>query len=295
MSEVIQNVSDTSIWVAHYRALETKLPEPLFKDPFAGILVGDRAPSMESIKSRVANFTSWVVVIRTCIIDQMIADLVSKGVTAFLNVGAGLDSRPYRMSLDPRLRWIEVDFPHVIDYKRKRLEQYKPNCELQSIGLDLSDRSSRQSLLAEIARNNPKVAVLTEGVLPYLAEEQVTELSRDLNRHPSFEYWICEYFSPKAYRYLKDPKRMKVLKNAPFRFYPENWTNYFQGLGWRLAQLQYYAEVSEVLGRPTPMPPLFKLFELILGKQWAAPLKRMSGFMIWERDDTGSKGIADKG
>ena len=283
MSEVIQNVSDTSIWVAHYRAVESKLPEPLFKDPYASILVGDRASSIESIKSRVAKFTSWSVVIRTYIIDQMITDLVAKGVTAFLNVGAGLDSRPYRMNLDPDLQWIEVDFPHVIEHKRKCLEKYKPNCILESIGLDLSDRSSRQSLFAEVARIHPKVAVLTEGVLPYLTEEQVSEFSQDLIRNPNIEYWICEYFSPKVYRYLKDPKRMKVLKNAPFRFYPENWMSFFESRGWRLSQLQYYSEVSESLGRPTPMPYIFKLFEFVMGKQWAAPLKRMSGFMIWER------------
>lgn len=283
MSEVIQNVSDTSIWVAHYRAVESKLPEPLFKDPYASILVGDRASNIESIKSRVAKFTSWSVVIRTYIIDQMITDLVAKGVTAFLNVGAGLDSRPYRMNLDPGLQWIEVDFPHVIEHKRKCLEKYKPNCKLESIGLDLSDRSSRQSLFAEVARIHPKVAVLTEGVLPYLTEEQVSEFSQDLIRNPNIEYWICEYFSPKVYRYLKDPKRMKVLKNAPFRFYPENWMSFFESRGWRLSQLQYYSEVSESLGRPTPVPYIFKLFEFVMGKQWAAPLKRMSGFMIWER------------
>ena len=283
MSEVIQNVSDTSIWVAHYRAVESKLPEPLFKDPYASILVGDRAPSIETIKSQVAKYTRWVVVIRTYIIDQMITDLISKGVTTFLNVGAGLDSRPYRMNLDHRLQWIEVDFPHVIEHKRKYLEKYTPNCALKGIGLDLSDRSARQSLFADIARNHSKIAVLTEGVLPYLTEDQVSEFSQDLIRHPNIEYWICEYFSPKVYRYLKDPKRMKVLKNAPFRFYPENWMNFFESRGWKLSQLQYYTEVSESLGRPTPMPYIFKLFEFVMGKRWAAPLKRMTGFMIWER------------
>ena len=283
MSEVIQNVSDTSIWVAHYRAVESNLPEPLFKDPYASMLVGDRAPSIESIESQVSKFTRWVVVIRTYIIDQMIIDLISKGVTTFLNVGAGLDSRPYRMDLDPQLKWIEVDFLHIIEHKKKRLETYKPNCELERIGFDISNRSSRQSLFDKIARNHQKVAVITEGVLPYLTEEQVSEFSEDLIRNPNIEYWICEYFSPKVYRYLKDPKRTKVLKNAPFQFYPENWMNFFESREWKLSQLQYYTEVSESLGRPTPMPYILKLLEFVMGKQWAAPLKRMTGFMVWER------------
>lgn len=281
--EFIQNVSDTSAWVAHYRAIESERPDCLFKDPFARILVGSRASSVEELQSEASNWTRWTVVIRTYIIDQMIKDLISKGVTTFLNLGAGLDSRPYRMNLGADIQWIEVDFPHIIEHKRAKLEKFSPSCKLETIGLDLSNRALRQSLLEELAQKHPQIAVLTEGVLPYLTQEQVSELSEDLIRHSSFSYWICEYISKKSYRYLKDPKRMNALKNAPFQFYPDDWMGFFEQRGWHLKQSQFCTEISEKLGRPTPMPKIFKLLEFALGKKWAAPFKRMSGFLLWER------------
>ena len=283
VGEFIQHVSDTSAWVAHYRAIESERPDSLFKDPFARILVGDRSLSVGKMQSEASKWAHWTVVLRTYIIDQMIKDLISKGVTTFLNLGAGLDSRPYRMNLPAEVQWIEVDFPHIIEHKRVQLEKFNPSCKLETIALDLSNRALRQSLFEELAQKHPKIAVLTEGVLPYLTEEQVSELSEDLIRHSSFKYWICEYISEKSYRYLKDPKRMDALKNAPFQFYPQDWMGFFGERDWHLIQSQFYTEVSEKLGRPTPMPKIFKLFEFVMGKKWAAPFKRMSGFLLWER------------
>ncbi len=283
VGEFIQHVSDTSAWVAHYRAIESERPDSLFKDPFARILVGDRSLRVGKMQSEASKWAHWTVVMRTYIIDQMIKDLISKGVTTFLNLGAGLDSRPYRMNLPAEVQWIEVDFPHIIEHKRVQLEKFNPSCKLETIALDLSNRVLRQSFFEELAQKHPKIAVLTEGVLPYLTEEQVSELSEDLIRHSSFKYWICEYISEKSYRYLKDPKRMDALKNAPFQFYPEDWMRFFGERGWHIIQSQFYTEISEKLGRPTPMPKIIKLFEFVMGKKWAAPFKRMSGFLIWER------------
>jgi methyltransferase (TIGR00027 family) len=283
VSDFIQHVSDTSIWVAYYRALESERPDSLFKDPFARILVGDRVSKIEKLNSEVTKWTRWTVVMRTYIIDQMIKDLMSEGVTTFLNLGAGLDTRPYRLNLGSKIRWIEADFSHVIEHKQKVLEKFNPTCQLESIGIDLSNRASRQSLFAQLARNHPKVAVLTEGVLPYLTEQQVSELSEDLGQHTCFSYWICEYISKASYRYLKNPKRMNVLRNAPFQFYPEDWMGFFEKRKWHLVQSRFFNEISENLGRPTPMPKIFIFFELLMGKKWAAQFKQMSGFLLWKR------------
>ena len=38
-------------------------------------------------------------------------------------LGAGLDTRPWRMALPPGMRWWEVDMPHVVAGKRRQLEQ----------------------------------------------------------------------------------------------------------------------------------------------------------------------------
>ena len=89
VGEFIQHVSDTSAWVAHYRAIESERPDSLFKDPFARILVGDRSLRVGKMQSEASKWAHWTVVMRTYIIDQMIKDLISKGVTTFLKYVQG--------------------------------------------------------------------------------------------------------------------------------------------------------------------------------------------------------------
>jgi methyltransferase (TIGR00027 family) len=283
MSEVIQHVSDTSFWVAYYRSLETERQDALFKDPYARILVGPKAAQFEKMKSPTMKWTQWTVVMRTYIIDRMILDLIDQGVTTFVNLGAGLDTRPYRMGLEKNIKWIEVDFQHVIEHKAKHLISALPTCDLERISLDLSDRKQRQNLFLDLANRNVKIAVLTEGVLPYLTVEQVSELSEDLMKHKNFKYWICEYISPKAYPHLRSPQRMKALKNAPFQFFPEDWFGFFTQRGWKLVQDRYYHEISEKFKRSTPLPKIFKFIGLFMGQKRMLPFKRMSGYLMWEQ------------
>ena len=111
---MIKHVSDTSQWVAYYRALESEREDSLFKDPFAKILLENLSTDFARARSKVNRWTNWTVVMRTYIIDKMIQDLISQGVVTFVNLGCGLDSRPYRMNFNAAINCIEVDFPHVI-------------------------------------------------------------------------------------------------------------------------------------------------------------------------------------
>ena len=40
----IENVSSTALWVATYRAQESKRPDALFRDPYAEVLAGEKGP-----------------------------------------------------------------------------------------------------------------------------------------------------------------------------------------------------------------------------------------------------------
>src|SRR5262245_39319823 len=107
-STLIHHVSDTSLWVAYYRAEESDRPDALFHDPLARRLVGERGQAIAKSMESVGRFTRWTVVIRTLLIDRFIDDLVHReGVDTVINLGAGLDTRPYRMKLPSELRWIE--------------------------------------------------------------------------------------------------------------------------------------------------------------------------------------------
>jgi len=93
MTQTIQSVSDTAFMVAGCRAAESERPKPLFRDPLAAKLVGDRG---EKILATVPRrfFIAWSVVIRTVIIDDYIRQAIAAGVDTILNLSAGLDTGP---------------------------------------------------------------------------------------------------------------------------------------------------------------------------------------------------------
>jgi methyltransferase (TIGR00027 family) len=256
MNQVIQNVSDTAFLVAGIRGLETERPDPLFRDPLAWKLAGEHGRKILATVPR--SFAGgWSVVIRTVIIDAFIRDAIAQGVDTVLNLGAGLDTRPYRMDLPKDLRWIEVDFPHVIDLKNERLADETPACALERVSLDLTDPGARQKFFAEVSARAGAVLVLTEGVTPYLTEDDVAALADDLRRMDKLRGWIIDYFSPEAIKF-SSKIRTRFMQAAPFRFEPKDWFAFFGQHGWEVKKITYVADEAERLNRPMPIPPLMR-------------------------------------
>ena len=61
---LVRNISDTALWVAHYRALETERSDAVFKDPFARMLAGERGREIARAQ-RFADKNAWSFVART--------------------------------------------------------------------------------------------------------------------------------------------------------------------------------------------------------------------------------------
>lgn len=283
----IKDVSDTALMAAAYRAAESERQNALFHDPFAAKLAGDRGRKIiESLPSK-AFIGGWTVVIRTCIIDDFIQNTVADGVDTVLNLGAGLDARPYRLNLPSSLRWIEVDYPHVIELKERRLSNEKPQCSLERVKLDLANIPARRKLLEAIDVQSKKILVLTEAVIPYLSEEAVASLGSDLRSMNSVKYWIVDYFSPASYRYRRRSGMSQAMKNAPFLFEPKNYFNFFAKIGWKPKEIRYFPEEAERLNRPPPFSLIIRILTKVV-KIFASPdrrqkMKRYSGFVLLEK------------
>lgn len=282
MENLIENVSDTALWVAFYRARETEGKAPLFRDPFARALAGEKGRKIAGQMKGTAKYTAWMLSVRTFIIDEFIRQKVAGGVDMVLNLGAGLDSRPYRMELPAGLQWVEVDFPALIEHKEKILGAVVPHCRLERVSLDLGNRKARQELFSRLASRGRRILVLTEGVVPYLSEIQVEELAADLRAHPNFRYWIAEYFSSQVYKYLKSPQRMKKMKNAPFQFFPEDWMQAFKSWGWVPEEIRYMGEEGFKLGREMPMPWWVKLISPFFPEDKKREMRRGTAYVIFK-------------
>lgn len=124
----ITHVSDTALMVAACRALESESSDGLVRDPFALQLAGLRG--MEILRALPEpHVMSFGIGVRSRFIGELLLEaLASNPIAAVINVGCGLDTRPWRLELTPDLRWIEVDFADVLDYKDAVLSQEKPRC-----------------------------------------------------------------------------------------------------------------------------------------------------------------------
>lgn len=269
---LIRDVSDTAIWVAQYRAEESERPDAMFRDPYARMLVGERGEKIARDFGKAGAYTAWTLITRTVVIDEYIQRGIAEGVDAVLNLGSGLDTRPYRMDLPATLKWVEADFPNIINYMNERLAPHTPRCQLQRFAVDLANPAARGRFLAEVLPDAKQVLVLTEGVIPYLTEQQVGDLADDLRRHSRFAFWISEYFDPVAYPYIRRAAARRQMVNAQFQFMPANWIGFFAQHGWEKKELRFGSEIAIRFKRRPPMPWWAKIAMRLMSKK-----KRMAG------------------
>lgn len=238
----IATISDTARWVAVYRAWESSRPDALFHDPYAQRLAGERGRAIAELMPRQAR-SGWPIVVRTKLIDEAIAAAIEQGCDTVANLAAGLDTRPYRMTLPPSLRWCEVDLPALLEEKERLLADATPHCRLMRIRADLRDAAERRRALREAIGTATRALVLTEGLLVYLDQGAVQALSKDLRAEAGIRWWLLDLASPAIVQMMN--RRMgRHLANAPMQFAPSIGIAYFEALGWNVTQVQELARTA---------------------------------------------------
>jgi methyltransferase (TIGR00027 family) len=277
----IRNVSDTALWVAIYRAMESERPDAIFHDPYARRLGGERGQAIVDAMPR-GKMMSWPMVVRTAVMDEIILRCVQHGAATVLNLAAGLDTRPYRLALPASLRWLHVDLPDMVDYFRSRMSGETPRCELEFIAADLRDADARREVFTNAARFGP-VLVVTEGLLIYLEPSDVADLARDLHDIARAKWWLSDLASPMLLKYL-ERQWQPMLKegNAPFRFGPAESSAFFAPFGWREIEYRPHWEESLRLKRTMPHAWLWNILRRLQPARQREAMKRFSGIILLE-------------
>src|SRR5437773_10073549 len=109
-----------------------------------------------------------------------------------VNLAAGLDARPYRMNLPGSLQWVEVDLPEILAYKEDVLRNETPACQVERVRLDLPDVRARRELFSKLGRQTNRPLVVSEALLDYLDEKEVTSLGQDLAVAGSYQHWAID-------------------------------------------------------------------------------------------------------
>jgi len=278
----IRNVSDTALWVAVYRAMESERRDALFQDPYARRLAGARGEAIvASIPS--GRSLSWPLVVRTVVIDEIVQRCVREGVRCVLDLAAGLDARPYRLDLPAALQWLHVDMPEMVAYYREQMSGETPRCKLDFIEADLRVAERRREVFAHARAQGP-LLVITEGLLIYLEAEQVAELARDLHETAQARWWLADLASPMLLKLLERRWSPKLRDgNAPFLFGPAEGTAFFAPLGWREAEFRSTWDESFRINRTMRGAYVWRWLARFQPAARREAWRRMSGIALFER------------
>jgi methyltransferase (TIGR00027 family) len=239
-------VSATALLIAFARSLETEKEkdERLFCDPFAAELAGDLGKS--SIALAGENEEEWspskknaflrAITTRTKIIDDFIVDSICNyHVEQIIVLGAGLDTRPWRLHPNiadltdmDKVKYFEVDFPEVFDYKLSILNRLgavsDSSFDYHNVVADLSVPEVWPMQLAQAGFSaTSRTLWVMEGFCNYLTEEELCKLMSKV-----FE--ISAEGSRLVSTFLTPQSTHVSLKLH--QFYPENPIQFMSRFGW---------------------------------------------------------------
>jgi methyltransferase (TIGR00027 family) len=163
-------VAKTALWTAAARARETRRPDRLFEDPYAETLAGEDGPMLlkHFHTSHAAADGNPFLPIRTRWFDDLLCAVSARQI---VGLGAGLDTRAYRLPWPEGTILFEVDQPELLGYKEHKLAGAGvPRCDCRRVPIDIGRPNWADALLA--AGFDPAVPTVwfAEGLLFYLPE-----------------------------------------------------------------------------------------------------------------------------
>ncbi len=186
MTDEQERVQPSGVWatavgVARVRALETERENALFRDPLAQAFaaagglwpVSPPLPDDEAARRRRLA-VSFSIVIRTKFLDDLLQQACAAGVRQVVLLGAGMDSRAFRMDWPEGTRLFEVDTAAPLDFKASVLQQERAvaRCERITVPVDL--REDWPAALAAAGHDPSAPTVwIAEGLLIYLPQDAV--------------------------------------------------------------------------------------------------------------------------
>ncbi|WP_280298694.1 class I SAM-dependent methyltransferase [Nocardia neocaledoniensis] len=280
--DLVSNVSDTARWVAAFRAVESARPDALFHDPLADRVAGERGHAIAASTPRLMH-NGWNLVTRTKLIDDLITKSIEQGCDRVLNLAAGMDTRPYRLDLPAEFPWVEVDLPALVTEKNELLAGESPRCALTRTAVDLADPAARDAFLDEALAGAQRALVLTEGLVYYLTEDNVSGLAAALAR-PEIGWWTLDVNNQALVRRM-NKATSDLLANAPWHFGPVDPLRFFADLGWaaddvevlvaaahRFRRLPWFMKPVALFPQPDPRKPLRSTW-----KPWSSVVRLSHG------------------
>jgi methyltransferase (TIGR00027 family) len=267
--DVISGVGATALGMALARAQESVKQHPLFSDACAGYFIGEAIeagwdpppwatgqtpawadPSTDARSAALLDYAAC----RTVYFDEFFTRANDDGIRQVAVLGAGLDSRPWRLPWAPGTVVYEIDQPQVLEFKINTLWTHNidPMCEYRPVPVDL-----RSDWLDTLRQNgfdgNKPSAWSAEGLLSYLPQQTRQQLFGRIHGHsaPGSRIAVETASTKPAVRRLRSigpetrdvakPADTATLRDIKALWYPDRGDNFADWLtrkGWRVTSLE---------------------------------------------------------
>ncbi len=189
----------TAVSTAVLRAIERYVApdQRLFDDPFARPLCGPLWNALLPLfamrplrewalrrSERRAPGTVGVLLCRFAYLDDVLRETLADGMRSVVILGAGLDSRAYRVPGAAHARVFEVDHPSVLEVKKARLQRHLGDLppHVRFVPVDFETLDLAAALAASGFDRGTRTLFLWEGVSQYVSREALHDTLRFVGR-----------------------------------------------------------------------------------------------------------------
>lgn len=184
-----RNVGNTALGAATCRLIEQYQPEAtrLLVDPVVKELVGGpirflmQFAGMRKFTIKQTDAVAEGIfggqICRTRYIDDAVQGAISQGARQVVILGAGFDTRPYRLPEMERVNVFEVDLPSVQNDKKQKLRKYLGRLpdNITYLPIDF-DMQTLEEVFSGTSFDFSRLAVfIWEGVTQYISEDSVRQ------------------------------------------------------------------------------------------------------------------------
>jgi methyltransferase (TIGR00027 family) len=257
------DVGKTALFVAAVRARERERTDPMFRDELSSLLAGPEGlawlkASEADPSSNYQRGSFPYLEVRTRFFDDWAQQAVRESrATQLVLLGAGMDTRAFRLSWPDKFQFYEVDTPALFALKEARLQSAgaSASCSRIVVEADLTSPDWVGQLLEKGFDKAQATIWLAEGLFQYLSAVDVNQVlgsAADLSTAGSRfggEIISAGYLRSVANRPLL---RRRKARGTPWRFGTNDPEALFRAHGWEVDRKAGPLEVAIALGRWSP-------------------------------------------
>jgi len=125
-----------------------------------------------------------LILCRTKYIDDVLQISIDNGIQQVVILGAGLDTRPYRIESSDNLKVVEVDLPIMQNIKKRKVRKCLGELptHITYVPIDFNKQSLEEVLSNEVLDTGKPIFFIWEGVTQYITEEAVKSTFRFISK-----------------------------------------------------------------------------------------------------------------